>query len=357
MSSEIQSVVASLQLNDYIAAVMTTAVGYDYLLTFSREVEYVWKRPWSWVSTLFIVVRIYRSPYCLTAELSPVVGPLYGLFKCNGPIILWQYLRNWAPHEVRVSTPTGGTSNGRMTDKSSKGTMIDVVMEWLFPIFLGVADLLMILRVYAMYRRSKILLAILLAIYIPTTVLCTVATIMYSHPNVTLTVTTTEAAVFNFCVATYDTTSLFGTYTVIPRLVLGVILCTLAVAKFVRESLDMHKAIKQWQPNRYLELLTRESVLYFIAYLVYNVASLIGNIGTAHIVLGVAASLLPYILAPRFILSVREACSHTVWEDVDSGFGVGSQCTSGGSTTMVFASRDIPAGDVEMGERTAERAR
>ncbi|KIJ07007.1 hypothetical protein PAXINDRAFT_103148 [Paxillus involutus ATCC 200175] len=253
--------------------------------------------------------------------------------------------------------------------------MIDVVMEWLFPIFLGVADLLMILRVYAMYRRSKILLAILLAIYIPTTVLCTVATIMYSHPNVTLTVTTTEAAVFNFCIATYDTTSLFGTYTVIPRLVLGVILCTLAVAKFVRQSLDMHKAIKQWQPNRYLELLTRESVLYFIAYvhlplyeaeptltlptsyLVYNVASLIGNIGTAHIVLGVAASLLPYILAPRFILSVREACSHTVWEDVDTGFGVGSQCTSGGSTTMVFASRDIPAGDVEMGEITAERAR
>ncbi|KAF8843543.1 hypothetical protein BDN67DRAFT_964367 [Paxillus ammoniavirescens] len=317
MSSEIQSVMASLQLSNYIAVVMTTAVGYDYILTFSREVEYVWKRPWSWISTLFVVVR-YMG--CLSAMVQSFFGSTF------------------------ATTPL------------TKCTVIDVVMEWMFPIFLGVADLLMILRVYAMYSRSKIILAILLAIYVPTTVLCIVAAIMYNNPNVTTTVTTTEAAVFTFCVATYDTTSLFGTYTAIPRLILGVILCTLAVAQFVRQSLDMYKAIKQWQPNRYLELLTRESVLYFIAYLVYNAAYLVGNIGTAHIILGVAASLLPYILAPRFILSVREACSHTVWEDVDTGFGVSSQCTSGGSTTMVFAGRgDVPAGDAEMGESTAAR--
>ncbi|KIJ07006.1 hypothetical protein PAXINDRAFT_19792 [Paxillus involutus ATCC 200175] len=79
MSSEIQSVVASLQLNDYIAAVMTTAVGYDYLLTFSREVEYVWKRPWSWVSTLFIVVR-YMG--CLSA----MVQSFFGSTFATGPL-------------------------------------------------------------------------------------------------------------------------------------------------------------------------------------------------------------------------------------------------------------------------------
>ncbi|KAF9225016.1 hypothetical protein BS17DRAFT_61505 [Gyrodon lividus] len=47
----------SLQLDDYKPVVIATAVGYDYILAFPTEIEFVWKRRWSWVSFLFLVVR------------------------------------------------------------------------------------------------------------------------------------------------------------------------------------------------------------------------------------------------------------------------------------------------------------
>ncbi|KAF8548208.1 hypothetical protein OG21DRAFT_1489594 [Imleria badia] len=57
MSSDLQSALELLRMNDYASVVVITAVIYDYFLTFSRELEYVWHRPWTWVSTLFVMVR------------------------------------------------------------------------------------------------------------------------------------------------------------------------------------------------------------------------------------------------------------------------------------------------------------
>ncbi|KAN0082772.1 hypothetical protein V8E55_008567 [Tylopilus felleus] len=57
MSSALQSALTSLQQNNYLSLVMFTAVGYDYVLTLSDEVEYIWTQPWTWVSTLFIIIR------------------------------------------------------------------------------------------------------------------------------------------------------------------------------------------------------------------------------------------------------------------------------------------------------------
>ncbi|KAI9573210.1 hypothetical protein HD554DRAFT_2059793 [Boletus coccyginus] len=36
---------------------MVTPVVYDYALTFSFEIEYIWKRRWTWVSSAFLLVR------------------------------------------------------------------------------------------------------------------------------------------------------------------------------------------------------------------------------------------------------------------------------------------------------------
>ncbi|KIJ16569.1 hypothetical protein PAXINDRAFT_11019 [Paxillus involutus ATCC 200175] len=73
MSSDTLSILSSLQLNDYTSVAAMTVVVYDYVLTFASESIFGWvnyvltdttsndassqKRPWSWVSTLFIVVR------------------------------------------------------------------------------------------------------------------------------------------------------------------------------------------------------------------------------------------------------------------------------------------------------------
>ncbi|KAF8836255.1 hypothetical protein BDN67DRAFT_974367 [Paxillus ammoniavirescens] len=129
MSSETQSILASIQLNDYIS--VATAVGYDFILTFANEIEYVWQRPWTWVSTLFVVVRYVG---CVTA----LVGAFFGSTMMPGPVITCR--------------------------------VMNMIAKSAFPVFIGASDFLMILRVYAMYDQSRGMLAILV-IYISVMVL------------------------------------------------------------------------------------------------------------------------------------------------------------------------------------------
>ncbi|KAF8135139.1 hypothetical protein EV363DRAFT_1322588 [Boletus edulis] len=58
-SSVLQSMLASFRQNDYVTVTILTTVGYDYVLTFSNEVEYIWSKPWTWVSALFVCVRYF----------------------------------------------------------------------------------------------------------------------------------------------------------------------------------------------------------------------------------------------------------------------------------------------------------
>ncbi|KAF8545985.1 hypothetical protein OG21DRAFT_1518414, partial [Imleria badia] len=65
MSSALQSALTNLQQNNYLSLAMLVAAAYDYVLTFSDEIEYIWTKPWTWVSTLFILVCI-ESPGTLS---------------------------------------------------------------------------------------------------------------------------------------------------------------------------------------------------------------------------------------------------------------------------------------------------
>ncbi|KAN0094509.1 hypothetical protein V8E55_002796, partial [Tylopilus felleus] len=59
MSSELQSIATGIVDNNYVTLVILTAVGYDYILTLWDEIEYIWNKPWSWVSVLFVLVRYF----------------------------------------------------------------------------------------------------------------------------------------------------------------------------------------------------------------------------------------------------------------------------------------------------------
>ncbi|KAF9232808.1 hypothetical protein BU15DRAFT_67125 [Melanogaster broomeanus] len=298
MSSDLQSVLASIQLNDYISVAIATALGYDYLLTFAQEIEYVWKRPWSWVSTLFIVVCITRTSSWIHSELSLITD-----------------------------------------SKFSRGIVLYNIGSWTFLIFLAVADLLMILRVYAMYNRSRIILFILLGIYLPTVVVLLVAVSLDENPSSSLLVTSAEVMDVRVCTVTFNGISRIATYLFIPRFILGVLLCILAITQFIRQSLEMHAVLKRWRSNQYMELLVRESILYFVANLLYNVTTLLNDFGasvdhTAQIVMSLVSYPLP----------VRELYSHAAGEYGDTGFGVSKNNTN----TIMFASAGMIPGDVEM---------
>ncbi|KIK97396.1 hypothetical protein PAXRUDRAFT_824983 [Paxillus rubicundulus Ve08.2h10] len=55
MDSDLQSILATFQFGNYLCAALVTAIAHDYILTFPREVDYVWKRPWTSMSTLFLL--------------------------------------------------------------------------------------------------------------------------------------------------------------------------------------------------------------------------------------------------------------------------------------------------------------
>lgn len=80
----------------------------------------------------------------------------------------------------------------------------------------------------------------------------------------TSTVTTTQVLDFSVCSVVYNIPTGWSEYATVPQFILGSVLCILVVFQFVRQSYRMYRATKQWQPNRYMSLLVREGVLYFL---------------------------------------------------------------------------------------------
>ena len=52
----------------------------------------------------------------------------------------------------------------------------------------------------------------------------------------------------------------------IVRITLGALMCLLVAIQFVRQSLQMYRVTKQFELSRYMNLLVREGMFYFLAY-------------------------------------------------------------------------------------------
>ena len=154
----------------------------------------------------------------------------------------------------------------------------------------------MILRVYAMWNRSKWILYLLLFIYVPQVIITIVFAGIYntsrylsgmSRMNFTCRSNLTQVALhlwppfspvtivqitdFSFCDASTNNTPYFvGVVNLGPRLILGATLLILAVAQTLKQSVNMYKAKQQWQPNRFMERLVRDGILYFLVYVLVS---------------------------------------------------------------------------------------
>ncbi|KAF8122272.1 hypothetical protein EV363DRAFT_1555210 [Boletus edulis] len=309
MSSDLQSTLQFLVLNNYLTLAGVTAVVYDYVLTFSKEVEYVWCRPWSWVSTMFVVARYIGLCWI-------VAGALIGSSLVPGPL------------EV----------------------------------------MLMILRVYAMWNRSRTILRVLLLVYIIQTLITVVLDGIYNNPNTHVSVTIVRILDFSVCSASVNNLS-YTIYYVALRLVLSGLLVILAVFQTLKQSFEMYKATKQWQPNRYMRKLIKDGILYFVVNVLSQVDNLFsvagspgGNIFRA-MFLQAFVSIAFYIAIPRFIISIRELYDRDIHRGfhIDTGFGVQSRSNAGADATVsaiVFedgnqssevAGDTVTSADLEMG--------
>lgn len=83
-----------------------------------------------------------------------------------------------------------------------------------------------------------------------------------------LPVTIVQLGDFSFCgnALISGVPSHFGFYSLLPFFLLGFALLVLAVSQTLKQSVEMYKATKQWQPNKYIHQLMIDGILYFLGY-------------------------------------------------------------------------------------------
>ncbi|KAF8547884.1 hypothetical protein OG21DRAFT_837284 [Imleria badia] len=316
----------SSQMNEYETAVMITFIIHDYFLVFSREVDYVWSRPWTWVSTIFVLVRYAGLASTVFYSLQDSVFP---------------------PGTVKVSTA------------------MYAIYYWGGAIFLNAADLVMILCVYAMWNRSKSILYILLFIYVPQVIVSFIYTGAVDNPNTFhLSVTTVQVGNFNVssCIIVlmgdYTLTQSIHLYDGILRLVLSIALLILAVIQTLKQSVDMYNATKQWQLNQYMQQLIRDGSLYFLIYVVFTITIILNSLVikdiTSEVFLNILSAMAITTMMPRFIIGIRELYDRDLQRNpgrsqgIDTGFSVLSQpAARGNAVVSAIAFADIDPGQGE----------
>ncbi|KAN0080314.1 hypothetical protein V8E55_009880, partial [Tylopilus felleus] len=83
----------------------------------------------------------------------------------------------------------------------------------------------------------------------------------------------------------------------------------LAVIQTIKQSVNMFKATKQWQPNKYMQQLMTDGILYFLVYVFFNITVLLHSTPTyAYDVAWSITIMISYMvitpMMPRFIISI-----------------------------------------------------
>jgi len=203
----------------------------------------------------------------------------------------------------------------------------------------------MILRVWALYNRSRLIIGTLLTLYGTNVVSFLVYYVVFSarFRNHTL-VGTAQVLEFSFCVSDVISTPIWAQALDSVQIVLGALMCLLVAVQFIKEALQMHSVTKRFQLNRYMKLLVREGVIYFIVILVFALFNVMANAGinTANGWLTILTSALqqipPFTLVPRFILSLRELYARDLRGrrgDIDTAFGLRSGSVYGAALGVI----------------------
>ncbi|KAG6369698.1 hypothetical protein JVT61DRAFT_14126 [Boletus reticuloceps] len=113
----------------------------------------------------------------------------------------------------------------------------------------------MMLRVWAMYDRSRLILAVLLTLFF----LEIIPSIIFAAINSDLkNLSAPHVQILNFSHCMVLAIPVWTKETAGFQITHGAALCILAIFRFVGELLRMHSATKQWRINQYMKLLVKE---------------------------------------------------------------------------------------------------
>jgi len=245
-------------------ALAATSIGvYDYIVTFGQEVDLVWKSRWSIGKVLFFIMRYYT----LTFDL------IYYNYAIFSPNLTDKFCLHWW---------RWGGGSGLLT--------------------FALAQLILQLRLYALYNRSKKILALMLGTFIAA--LAASSTLLGLSFVGSNSVPSHMIPGLPFCVPGGDL-HLFYTFW-IPLLISESLLCGLAVYRGIYLH-RLHGSTFR-SGNRLVEFLIRDSVVYFLVVFAIYFGNTFVFIFAAEPIWECTAIFtvaLSYVLGNRLLLNVR----------------------------------------------------
>ncbi|OAX43250.1 hypothetical protein K503DRAFT_199784 [Rhizopogon vinicolor AM-OR11-026] len=274
-----KEVVTNFFWNNCSGVAIITLISYEYLLLFAKEVKYGWKRQWSLMSCLYLVVR-YLGLFIVL--LSGCWGRLF-------------YMPEVVSH------------------------VLVVLIESCSLVYRYSMQAILIWRLYALYNQSKRLLYVLLSPFLPIVAIA-IGSFIYllcqRNPFSVEEITTPNA---RYCTFSVDARPMFAIYTSwIPTVCYDIFLVALAAAILVKHLIE-RRTIK-FRPNTYIIMITRYHIINFVLNLAYQIVRVILWVRTdiptpVSSLLALYTDTAPFILAPRIIIDIldshaREECVH-----------------------------------------------
>ncbi|KAG1774122.1 hypothetical protein EV702DRAFT_546983 [Suillus placidus] len=257
-----EEVAYALRWNNNIAIMIFGLVSYEYILHFEKEVKFVWTRPWSMMTCLYLAVRYF-------------------------------------------------------------GYALAVLLEWGFSIYFWLAEAVLIWRLYALYNQSKSILYVLIGLFLLIVALSIgIDIFLYSRPEA-FSVKEIVTPNVNYCTSSFNIGPMPAIYASIPVVCFDIFLVILAVLVLVRHLRERREV--QMKPNTYVVLIVRCHIVYFLLNLTNQILMTVlwANIPPAVMSLSEGfINTAPFIIAPRLIISIwnthaNDECVHvsTTFED------------------------------------------
>jgi len=267
--------------NNYAGVAILALISYEYLIVFEKEVDFVWKRQWSLMSCLYLIVRY------LGLFLAMVCGVWGGLI--------------YMPESPCYA--------------------LAVMLEWGFSLYFCFAEAILIWRLYALYNRSKRILCVLLGLLLPVVALSIgIDTYLYSRRSA-FSVKEISTPVANYCTSSFNLGPMIAIYTSIPIICYDIFLVILAVVTLAKH-LKERRTISM-RPNTLLITIVRYHIVYFVLNLTNQILMVIlwANIPAPVISLSeFFINSMPFILAPRLIISIWDTHAHNECAHVSTTF-------------------------------------
>ncbi|KAG2754932.1 hypothetical protein P692DRAFT_20900141 [Suillus brevipes Sb2] len=294
-----QEVVTGLRWNNNVSVAMITLISYEYLLLLDKEVKYVWKRPWSLMSCLYLVVRYFG---------------LFLALLCG----FWGGLV-YIPESSQVCLRAESRQSSNVPLYSCY--ILVVLIEWGFSVYFCFAEAILIWRLYALCGQSKLLLYVLVGLFLPIIALSIGTDIyLYSRRNVFSVIEITTPNV-KYCTLSFNIGPMPAIYTSIPVVCYDIILVVLAVvilARHLKERREVHM-----RANIYMVMIVRYHILYFALNLTNQILLVIlwAHIPTPAMSLSeLFNDTAPFILAPRLIISIWDTHAQDNCMEVSTTF-------------------------------------